>query len=206
MNGVGGSVVGSCCQVCNVGRVLSLWCLLQRSRCAPPDSVSFRRPGRHKVRGGAGSHLRGRDHPRGGRAAVVHVRVRRGRQGERWRRILMRHPVVRDLLVWAASDWCVRPQDCVPTFHELVKLHFKGYLKPPFNTEGRKTAGMTEEVMSRFVFRFSFPQLSCHVICLSVLFSWLVLQTAFNGVKYSHFNVRLLLCSWSVSKQDIDYI
>lgn len=36
-------------------------------------------------------------------------------------------------------------RDCVPTFHELVKLHFKGYLKPPFNTEGRKTAGMTEE-------------------------------------------------------------
>ncbi|KAL2088556.1 hypothetical protein ACEWY4_015455 [Coilia grayii] len=36
-------------------------------------------------------------------------------------------------------------RDCVPTFHKLVKLHFKGYLKPPFNTEGRKTAGMTEE-------------------------------------------------------------
>ncbi|XP_062405735.1 uncharacterized protein si:ch73-314g15.3 [Sardina pilchardus] len=36
-------------------------------------------------------------------------------------------------------------RECVPTFHELVKLHFKGYLKPPFNTEGRKTAGMTEE-------------------------------------------------------------
>ncbi|XP_012692025.1 uncharacterized protein si:ch73-314g15.3 [Clupea harengus] len=36
-------------------------------------------------------------------------------------------------------------RDCVPAFHELVKVHFKGYLKPPFNTEGRKTAGMTEE-------------------------------------------------------------
>ncbi|KAL4613257.1 hypothetical protein GN956_G22579 [Arapaima gigas] len=35
--------------------------------------------------------------------------------------------------------------DCLTTFHELVKKHFKGYLKPPFNTEGRKTAGMTEE-------------------------------------------------------------
>lgn len=37
-------------------------------------------------------------------------------------------------------------QDSLKTFHELVKLHFKGFLKPPFNTEGRKTAGMTEEV------------------------------------------------------------
>ncbi|XP_063045174.1 uncharacterized protein si:ch73-314g15.3 [Engraulis encrasicolus] len=36
-------------------------------------------------------------------------------------------------------------RDCVPTFHKLVKMHFKGYLKPPFNTEGRTTAGMTEE-------------------------------------------------------------
>nr|XP_014340567.1 PREDICTED: uncharacterized protein LOC102346691 [Latimeria chalumnae] len=36
-------------------------------------------------------------------------------------------------------------KDCLSTFHELVRLHFKGYLKPPFNTEGRKTAGMTEE-------------------------------------------------------------
>uniref|UniRef100_A0A4W5QAG3 Si:ch73-314g15.3 n=1 Tax=Hucho hucho TaxID=62062 RepID=A0A4W5QAG3_9TELE len=35
--------------------------------------------------------------------------------------------------------------DCLSTFHDLVKQHFKGYLKPPFNTEGRKTAGMTEE-------------------------------------------------------------
>lgn len=37
-------------------------------------------------------------------------------------------------------------QDSLKTFHELVKLHFKGFLKPPFNTEGRRTAGMTEEV------------------------------------------------------------
>ncbi|RXN05130.1 hypothetical protein ROHU_012773 [Labeo rohita] len=36
-------------------------------------------------------------------------------------------------------------RDSLKTFHELVKLHFKGFLKPPFNTEGRKTAGMTEE-------------------------------------------------------------
>ncbi|XP_056608748.1 uncharacterized protein HI_0077 isoform X1 [Triplophysa dalaica] len=35
--------------------------------------------------------------------------------------------------------------DSLKTFHDLVKLHFKGFLKPPFNTEGRKTAGMTEE-------------------------------------------------------------
>jgi len=33
----------------------------------------------------------------------------------------------------------------VETFHKLVKKHFKGYLKPPFNTEGRLIAGMTEE-------------------------------------------------------------
>ncbi|XP_055059812.1 uncharacterized protein [Misgurnus anguillicaudatus] len=36
-------------------------------------------------------------------------------------------------------------RDSLKTFHDLVKLHFKGFLKPPFNTEGRKTAGMTEE-------------------------------------------------------------
>ncbi|KAK2913829.1 hypothetical protein QQF64_030379 [Cirrhinus molitorella] len=36
-------------------------------------------------------------------------------------------------------------RDSLKTFHELVKLHFKGFLKPPFNIEGRKTAGMTEE-------------------------------------------------------------
>ncbi|XP_067105104.1 uncharacterized protein si:ch73-314g15.3 [Osmerus mordax] len=36
-------------------------------------------------------------------------------------------------------------RDCLSMFHDLVKQHFKGYLKPPFNTEGRKTAGMTEE-------------------------------------------------------------
>uniref|UniRef100_W5N9U7 Si:ch73-314g15.3 n=2 Tax=Lepisosteus oculatus TaxID=7918 RepID=W5N9U7_LEPOC len=36
-------------------------------------------------------------------------------------------------------------RDCLSTFHELVKQHFQGYLKPPFNIEGRKTAGMTEE-------------------------------------------------------------
>ncbi|XP_051991027.1 uncharacterized protein HI_0077 isoform X4 [Xyrauchen texanus] len=37
-------------------------------------------------------------------------------------------------------------RDSLKTFHDLVTLHFKGFLKPPFNTEGRKTAGMTEEV------------------------------------------------------------
>ncbi|XP_051991008.1 uncharacterized protein HI_0077 isoform X2 [Xyrauchen texanus] len=36
-------------------------------------------------------------------------------------------------------------RDSLKTFHDLVTLHFKGFLKPPFNTEGRKTAGMTEE-------------------------------------------------------------
>ncbi|XP_063304856.1 uncharacterized protein HI_0077-like isoform X1 [Pelobates fuscus] len=41
---------------------------------------------------------------------------------------------------------CTKEQkDCLSTFHELVPLYFKGYLKPPFNSEGRKSAGMTEE-------------------------------------------------------------
>ncbi|XP_068128530.1 uncharacterized protein [Hyperolius riggenbachi] len=41
---------------------------------------------------------------------------------------------------------CAKEQrDCLSTFHELVPLYFKGYLKPPFNTEGRKSAGMSEE-------------------------------------------------------------
>lgn len=35
--------------------------------------------------------------------------------------------------------------DCIPTFHEYVKKYFRSYLKPPFNTEGRQTAGMYEE-------------------------------------------------------------
>ncbi|XP_062577685.1 uncharacterized protein LOC134239530 [Saccostrea cucullata] len=36
------------------------------------------------------------------------------------------------------------PLDCIPTFHRLVQQYF-GSLKPPFNTESRKIAGMTEE-------------------------------------------------------------
>ncbi|XP_071942095.1 uncharacterized protein HI_0077-like [Antedon mediterranea] len=35
--------------------------------------------------------------------------------------------------------------DCIPTFHDIVRKHFRGYLKPPFNTEGRQIAGMTKE-------------------------------------------------------------
>ena len=35
--------------------------------------------------------------------------------------------------------------DPVDTFHRMVKTYFQGYLKPPFNTEARETAGMTEE-------------------------------------------------------------
>ncbi|EDO49716.1 predicted protein [Nematostella vectensis] len=34
--------------------------------------------------------------------------------------------------------------DSITTFHELVRKHFKGYLKPPFDTSGREQAGMTE--------------------------------------------------------------
>ncbi|KAG8440756.1 hypothetical protein GDO86_006482 [Hymenochirus boettgeri] len=41
---------------------------------------------------------------------------------------------------------CTKEQrDCLSTFHELVPLYFKGYLKSPFNSEGRKSAGMSEE-------------------------------------------------------------
>lgn len=35
--------------------------------------------------------------------------------------------------------------DPVLTFHKMVRQYFQGYLKPPFNTEARETAGMTEE-------------------------------------------------------------
>lgn len=35
--------------------------------------------------------------------------------------------------------------DCIPKFHELVQAHFRGFLKPPFNEQGRDTAGMTKE-------------------------------------------------------------
>ncbi|KAG7278138.1 hypothetical protein CRUP_019448 [Coryphaenoides rupestris] len=48
-------------------------------------------------------------------------------------------------LTWFTYICSEERQDCLSTFHGLVKKHFKGYLKPPFNTEGRKTAGMTEE-------------------------------------------------------------
>ncbi|XP_041460558.1 uncharacterized protein LOC121411775 [Lytechinus variegatus] len=37
------------------------------------------------------------------------------------------------------------PIDCIPKFHELVRTHFRGHLKPPFNEEGRETAGMSKE-------------------------------------------------------------
>lgn len=34
----------------------------------------------------------------------------------------------------------------IETFHDLVKKYFKGYLKPPFDTDGRNSAGMDEQV------------------------------------------------------------
>jgi uncharacterized ferritin-like protein (DUF455 family) len=40
-------------------------------------------------------------------------------------------------------------KDFIETFHDLVKKYFKGYLKPPFDTEGRTIAGMTEEVIRK---------------------------------------------------------
>ncbi|XP_007246969.3 uncharacterized protein HI_0077 [Astyanax mexicanus] len=48
-------------------------------------------------------------------------------------------------LRWFTYICSKEERHCLTTFHDLVKLHFRGYLKPPFNTEGRKTAGMTEE-------------------------------------------------------------
>lgn len=48
-------------------------------------------------------------------------------------------------LKWFTYICSEEGRDCLLTFHTLVKQHFKGYLKPPFNTEGRITAGMTEE-------------------------------------------------------------
>ncbi|XP_067942082.1 uncharacterized protein HI_0077-like isoform X2 [Watersipora subatra] len=35
--------------------------------------------------------------------------------------------------------------DPVMTFHDIVRKYFKGYLKPPFNSDARKKAGMTAE-------------------------------------------------------------
>lgn len=37
------------------------------------------------------------------------------------------------------------PMECIPTFHKLVQQYYGSYLKPPFNTESRSMAGMTEE-------------------------------------------------------------
>ncbi|KAM6980220.1 uncharacterized protein FYW47_019370 [Aplochiton taeniatus] len=48
-------------------------------------------------------------------------------------------------LKWFTYICSEEERDCLLTFHSLVKQHFRGYLKPPFNTEGRTTAGMTEE-------------------------------------------------------------
>ncbi|EGD73901.1 Rieske domain-containing protein [Salpingoeca rosetta] len=36
-------------------------------------------------------------------------------------------------------------QDPIPVFHDLVKKHFHGFLKPPFNDEARTKAGFTPE-------------------------------------------------------------
>ncbi|XP_053573555.1 uncharacterized protein HI_0077 isoform X2 [Bombina bombina] len=48
-------------------------------------------------------------------------------------------------LKWFTYICTKEEQDCLSTFHKLVPLYFKGYLKPPFNTEGRSSAGMSEE-------------------------------------------------------------
>ena len=41
-------------------------------------------------------------------------------------------------------------KDFIETFHSMVKMYFKSYLKPPFDTEGRTIAGMTEEVIINY--------------------------------------------------------
>ncbi|XP_053321550.1 uncharacterized protein HI_0077-like [Spea bombifrons] len=48
-------------------------------------------------------------------------------------------------LKWFTYICAKEQKDCLTTFHELVPLYFKGYLKPPFNAEGRSSAGMSEE-------------------------------------------------------------
>eukprot|EP00026_Physarum_polycephalum_P010615 Phypoly_transcript_10783.p1 GENE.Phypoly_transcript_10783~~Phypoly_transcript_10783.p1 ORF type:complete len:282 (+),score=32.97 Phypoly_transcript_10783:36-848(+) len=37
------------------------------------------------------------------------------------------------------------PKPTIPTFTATVRAHFRGLLKPPFNTDARLTAGMTED-------------------------------------------------------------
>uniref|UniRef100_A0A8C1BBR7 Uncharacterized protein n=1 Tax=Cyprinus carpio carpio TaxID=630221 RepID=A0A8C1BBR7_CYPCA len=41
-------------------------------------------------------------------------------------------------LRWFTYICSKEERDSMKTFHELVKLHFKGFLNPPFNTEGRR--------------------------------------------------------------------
>lgn len=48
-------------------------------------------------------------------------------------------------LKWFTYICNLEQRDCLSTFHEMVPLYFRGYLKPPFNMEGRKSAGMSEE-------------------------------------------------------------
>ncbi|KAM9312711.1 putative protein-like [Gastrophryne carolinensis] len=48
-------------------------------------------------------------------------------------------------LKWFTYVCAKEQRDCLSMFHELVPQYFRGYLKPPFNTEGRKSAGMSEE-------------------------------------------------------------
>uniref|UniRef100_A0A4W3JU03 Si:ch73-314g15.3 n=1 Tax=Callorhinchus milii TaxID=7868 RepID=A0A4W3JU03_CALMI len=48
-------------------------------------------------------------------------------------------------LRWFTYICSEEEKDTLATFHNLVRTYFKGYLKPPFNTEGRKIAGMSEQ-------------------------------------------------------------
>lgn len=44
---------------------------------------------------------------------------------------------------WFSHICQVRTQEPVASFHEMVKKYFKGKLKPPFNDEARREAGLT---------------------------------------------------------------
>jgi hypothetical protein len=51
-------------------------------------------------------------------------------------------------LVYEDIHYFVIFKPYIETFQKLVKQYFKGYLKPPFDIDGRNSAGMTGGVKS----------------------------------------------------------
>ena len=47
-------------------------------------------------------------------------------------------------LAWLCARDDPPQEDPVPAFHALVRAHFDGRLKPPFNHEARARAGLTK--------------------------------------------------------------